>query len=123
MNRLSLLPLTLLAACASTPLAVPEGPARFGQAVRVGGPVVWPLTLIEDSRCPMNARCVWAGRVVVRVVVTGGSWRRTVDLTLGDAGAVVADGRLRLISVTPEKAGEPIPRAAYRFDFEFQGGL
>lgn len=119
-----ILPLALsLTACASAPAAVPEGPARLGQAVRIGGPIVRPLSVIEDSRCPANARCIWAGRVVVRAEVRGGDWRRTVDLTLGDAGVTVADGRLRLVSVTPERLGKPIPRTAYHFTFEFQGGL
>lgn len=121
-----LLPVLWLAACATTPPVVPEGPARLGQGVRVGGPVVRPLKVVEDSRCPANARCVWAGRVVLRASVTGGKWRRTVDLTLGDAGVHMADGMLRLVSVTPEKmagAGQGFPPSAYRFGFEFDGGL
>lgn len=115
-----------LAACATTPPVLPEGPARLGQTVRVSGPTVRPLKVIEDSRCPANARCVWAGRVVLRAVVSGGSWRRTVDLTLGDRGVPVADGTLRLVSVSPEKmagAGQGFPPSAYRFGFEFSGGL
>lgn len=116
-------PALWLAACAITPPAIPGGPARLGQAVRVEGPVVRPLTVVEDSRCPANARCIWAGRVVLRAFVTGGSWRKTVDLTLGGPWVPVADGQLRLVSVTPEKLGGLIARRDYRFAFEFQGGI
>ena len=117
-----------LAGCAATaanPPAVqpPEGPARLGQTVYVDGPRVTPLRVIEDSRCPMNARCVWAGRVVLRVKVQGGAWQREVDLTLGEP-AQVADGGLTLVSVTPDRRTDrAIKPRDYRFAFTFQGGL
>ena len=53
----------------------PDGMAMIGQPTRVGALVVTPKTLVEDSRCPMNARCVWAGRVVVTARIDGAGWR------------------------------------------------
>ena len=100
----------------------PEGPARLGQTVYVDGPRVTPLRVIEDSRCPMNARCIWAGRVVLRVKVQGGTWQREIDLTLGKP-AQVADGELTLVSVTPDRRTDrAIKPRDYRFPFTFQGG-
>ena len=100
----------------------PEGPARIGQTVYVDGPRVTPLKVIEDSRCPMNARCVWAGRVVLRVKVQGGAWQRQIDLTLGEP-VQVADGGLTLVSVTPDRrTDKAIKPRDYRFAFTFQGG-
>lgn len=116
-----------LAGCTATaanPLAptLPEGPARLGQTVYVDGPRVTPLRVIEDSRCPMNARCIWAGRVVLRVKVQGGAWQRNIDLTLGEP-VQVADGALTLVSVTPEsRTDTPVKPSHYRFAFTFQGG-
>lgn len=126
MRRLTaLLPLLLVAACTTTgaPRLI-EGPVAIDQTAYAGGPQVRPLALVEDSRCPMNARCIWAGRAVVRVEVILGSGTRTLDLTLGEP-VPLADGRLTLVSVTPERsAGEAAPAPAdYRFAFEFQGGL
>jgi hypothetical protein len=115
-----------LAGCAATaanPPQPPSGPARLGQTVYVDGPRVTPLKVIEDSRCPMNARCVWAGRVVVRVKVQGGAWQRTIDLTMGEA-VQVADGGLTLTSVTPDRRTDTgIKPGDYRFGFTFQGGF
>ncbi|MCE7796973.1 hypothetical protein LWE61_10425 [Sphingobium sufflavum] len=125
-------PLTLFSAAAilaltgcvhgpGTPLR--EGPARLGETVSVGGPSVRPVRLVEDSRCPDNARCIWAGRVVVRALVSGGRWSRTMDLTLGQP-APVADGALTLVAVTPGKSTtRPVRPRDYRFTFDFQGGL
>lgn len=46
--------------------------ARIGQIADLGGGLrVRPLEVVEDSRCPQNARCIWAGRLRVRVAVEG----------------------------------------------------
>jgi hypothetical protein len=100
--------------------------ARIGETVAVGGPKVTPLTVLEDSRCPMNARCVWAGQVRVRVQVHVGSGSQAMELTQGQP-APVADGTLELVEVQPDRvaAGEAprITPAEYRFGFRFMGGL
>jgi hypothetical protein len=112
-----------LTGCAATTAGpTAEGPARLGQTVYVDGPRVTPVRAIEDSRCPMNARCVWAGRVVLRVRVRGDAWSREIDLTLGEP-VPVADGALTLTSVSPERrTDKPITPRDYRFTFTFQGG-
>lgn len=125
----------LLAGCATSP---PEsGPssvqeedglsrARIGETVAVGGPKVTPLAVLEDSRCPMNARCVWAGQVRVRVQVHLGSGTRVTELTQGRP-APVADGTLELVEVQPDRLAGAEARAMaaaeYRFGFRFMGGL
>lgn len=115
-----------LAGCATTPSPSQvrhEGPAALGQATYVDGPIVTPLQVIEDSRCPENARCVWAGRVVLKVRVAGGSSVTERNLILGEPSPFL-DGRLTLSSVTPEKnTGRALTPRDYRFVFEFQGGL
>ena len=73
-------------------------------------------SVTEDSRCPMDAICVWAGRVVVDVTAGRGEARH-LALSPGDAADV--DGlRLRLVRVEPyPSAAEPIPASAYRATF------
>lgn len=112
----------LLASCAS--VGPVEGPVRLGQVASVNGPRVRPEQVIEDSRCPIDVQCVWAGRLIVRATVLGGGWSKQLDLTLG-MPVNVADGSLTLIKVTPDRksgsrGGVPLP---YRFTFAFQGGL
>ena len=107
-----------------TSVAVAAGPPiRLGQSAVVDGPRVRPMKVVEDSRCPMNARCVWAGRIVVRTRVSGGHWSKTIDLTLGKPEPV-ADGRITLSAVTPDRiAGERLYPRRLRFTYEFEGGL
>jgi hypothetical protein len=60
---------------------------------------------------------------VVRSEVIGGSWRKMRDLEMGKAQQI-ADGTLTLVSAQPSKlAGAEIDPRAYRFTFDFQGGL
>lgn len=124
MKLLTLCLALLLAACAATTAGTfPEGPARLGQTVRVGGPTVRPIAVIEDSRCPSDVVCVWAGRLVVRAEVGTGRGTQEMDLTLGTPVAV-ADGALTLRQVLPAAhSRKPITPGDYRFVFEFKGGI
>jgi hypothetical protein len=123
---LSLSAVALLAACATIPAeATADGMAfaRFGQTVTVDGPRVTPVRLLADSRCPMEARCVWAGelRILARVRTGRGSSLR--ELTLGKP-VQVADGQLELASVMPPRSVQrQLRRRDYRFGFRFSGGL
>ncbi len=114
-----------LAAC--TPLAAPgtpvEGPVALGQTAYAGGPSVTPLGLLEDSRCPKDVECVWAGQVRVRARVAGGGWSREVEL-ISNKPVAIADGQLQLVAVTPERLQHrTIAPKDYRFTFRFDGGL
>jgi hypothetical protein len=106
----------------------PESPLTFaalGQSVAVGGPRVTPMAVLEDSRCPMNARCVWAGQLRLRVRIDSGTGG-TVELTSGKP-VTVADGTLELVEVRPDKVAGgsnhgAVKPADYRFGLRFTGG-
>ncbi|HYC96121.1 MAG TPA: hypothetical protein VEB39_10530 [Sphingomicrobium sp.] len=103
--------------------SAPASPtARLGEVAHTNGLKVRPLRVIEDSRCPINAVCVWAGRLVLRVEIEGGAGADTADLTLGQPLNV--GGTLTLVSAEPSKqAGVAIDPRAYRFTFSFQRRL
>lgn len=119
---------TLAISCGgSTPpeLAENEFELRLGQSVpieRIG----WTATareLIEDSRCPLDAYCVWAGRVRVAAEFRRG--RREVAGVLSsepDSAVALAPYRFRIVSVTPlpysyRQPGPPEYRFVVRWTF------
>ncbi len=116
----------LLAACATTAGApLPDGSeVALGQKAYVDGPLVQPVEVVEDSRCPMNARCVWAGRVRVKMLwIRGNGEKQPFEATLGEP-TQLADGKFTLESVRPEKRTDvTIKPSDYRFSFRFAGGL
>lgn len=126
MKRLLLLLAPLaLAGCVTAPPSSDNGLvyARIGQTVTVGGSRVTPLALLEDSRCPQNVQCVWAGQVRITARVATGSASAVRELTSGKP-ITVADGTLTLADVAPAKASDaPITAADYRFGIRFDGGL
>jgi len=117
-----------LSACAVVPNSpVVDSPYEVAQQgstvgllrpVQLGGVVVTPRRVTEDSRCPINARCVWAGRVVVETRIDGPGWRQTQPLTLGEPHTV-RGVTVTLVSVQPDQeTGKQISSAEYRFAFE-----
>lgn len=120
MKRLIPLAALALAACVTAGTSATPG---LGQVGLVEGLRVRPLQVLEDSRCPINAICVWAGRLVVRTEIRGGNWRQTHDLELRKPQPI-ADGQLTLVEAEPSKmADQPIDPRDYRFTFAFEGGL
>lgn len=120
-------PLALAACVSPGPSPEPaDGIAHAGLNERayVDGPYVTPLEVIEDSRCPMNARCVWAGRTRLSVKIDLGS-RSEVREIASDAPLPIADGMLSLVEVRPDRiAGtQSQPPQPYRFGFTFTGGI
>lgn len=114
----------LLAGCVTYNLRG-DGIARaaLGETVYAGGPRVTPLEVLEDSRCPINARCVWAGQVRLKARVDLGTRDEERELTTGKPEPI-ADGTLELVDVQPDRvAGETLNPGDYRFGFRFMGGL
>jgi hypothetical protein len=95
---------------------------RVGEAAQAEGLTITLSAITEDSRCPNNVDCAWAGQVVAELLVAApGHEPETVQLTLMGRGmrlnepTVVADTwRLQLTSVTPYPTHpEDIPTERY----------
>lgn len=127
MRRTVLVAAMALAGCVTAPNSAggsepprrpPELPGvaygELGETIRVDGLAVRPLAVVEDSRCPSNVTCVWAGRVVLRVRVSS-LGERTISLI--EPLALPGGGSLVLESVWPPRVhGEPLA-GPYRFGF------
>src|SRR5262249_33992168 len=55
--------------------------AGIGETADLGnGLTVQPISVVEDSRCPGDVTCVWAGRLRIRANVSG----EEVEMILGE---------------------------------------
>lgn len=121
-------------ALASLPLTgcvvIPDAPITEGKPmsegtavalrvpVVVGDVVATPMKVVEDSRCPVNARCVWAGRLIVETRIDGAGWRDTANITLGESYGT-HDRVIRLVSGEPNKTTDrEVNPSEYRFTYE-----
>ncbi len=64
--------------------ACPAG-HTLNMAKEYNGVSIEPLRVIEDSRCPEGAMCIWAGRLVVLVQLSSGTKTEEVSLTQGES--------------------------------------
>ncbi|WP_249340058.1 hypothetical protein [Sphingopyxis sp. L1A2A] len=116
-----------LSACTTTRGQTPLPDASnvtLGQRAYADGPIIQPVAVLEDSRCPMNARCVWAGRVRVQMLwIRGNGDKQPFEVTLGES-TPLADGSITLESVRPDKMTNVVLKPEdYRFSFRFDGGI
>jgi hypothetical protein len=93
---------------------------RGGQQKRVanGKVRITFISVTEDSRCPINAKCIWAGnaKVKIQVSVRGGETKTFVLNTNGGDHAGTADAfRVQLEDLTPGKqTSRPLRQRDYR---------
>lgn len=120
---LALLSLSACAIIPDTPRvgqdAASQGtPVGIGQAVWSGDAILTPTAIKEDSRCPADATCVWAGKLTVTTRITATHWAQTAQMTLGEPYEVM--GRTFLLSsATPQKRTDgTIPASEYRLVYE-----
>ena len=112
----------LLAGCRGTTDVQPgeEFSLRPGERVEIAGgvAVVRFVAVPQDSRCPSDVVCIWAGDAVARLdlLVAGDSMRSDLH-TNAQGGSVQAESHgyvLELVSLAPNpRSGTQIPQAEY----------
>lgn len=86
---------TAVSSPAPTPVPIP---AMFDETFKLSSPVIFPdglelaFTVKNDSRCPTNATCIWAGEVQTEFYFTLEGRQEEVPLTLkgGEEEAMVS---------------------------------
>jgi hypothetical protein len=89
-----------------------------GQDARISGT---PITVTfrsvsEDSRCPSNVQCVWAGDAAIKVGLAANSTSQesTIHTNLDPRTVDFSGYRIKAVNVAPvPKSGTTIPAAAY----------
>lgn len=63
------------------------------------------VSLVEDSRCPSGANCVWAGNAKIKIEISKEKAKETfeVNTNLGPKGANFEGYAIELTSLTPKE--------------------
>lgn len=81
---------------------------------------ITPLKIIEDSRCPANVNCIWAGRIIVKAKIAEGEVGKEYSFTEGEKLSTDF-GEITMTEVTPVPlAGQQIKPEDYRFTFRIE---
>lgn len=59
---------------------------------------------VQDSRCPKNVQCIWAGQAVANVALADKTNSETVSMILGKAPQLFYGHQISITSVTPYPA-------------------
>lgn len=72
--------------------------------------------VVDDSRCPASAVCVWAGNGIVKIQSRLGASElvHILGTPSGPLEAVAGAYRIRIVGLDPYPVGPPIPRDDYR---------
>jgi hypothetical protein len=92
---------------------------KLGQTGDFGPVDLTPISVDEDSRCPVGTQCIWAGRTRVKVLVEPAGANHAVFATLGQPLGV--DGATLLVEqVTPQRRSTgQIPPSHYSFTIRY----
>ena len=100
----------LLAGCTAAPLQDAVYPLRPEQSVTLARGLVLTYDSYSDSRCPANARCVWAGRLIFRFLIDGPDG--VEEFTLGPDQPTAQPAALHGARVALDVSAIPAARAA-----------
>ncbi len=81
------------------------------------------ISVTEDSRCPVDANCIWAGnaKVHVKIADSRGSKTMVMNTTMGPKGDQHNGWAIYLTELTPApKSGAAIKQKAYKATFSIQ---
>ena len=89
----------------------------IGEGARGLDVYVTPIELMEDSRCPVDVTCIWAGRVVVRVQLESGLGTAVERFEVGTEITTEAE-IVELVEVRPTpRSGTALSPDDYTFIF------
>ena len=113
-----------------TNMAAPGGPLEsvsigegftlaIGESASIDGAnlVLTFSRVVQDSRCPSDVQCVWAGNGQLELVARTGNNRTTfiLNTTSGAKEFTVNLHQIRLVALTPDPVStQSIPPASYR---------
>ena len=93
------------------------------KSVRNGEFTIKFVSVTEDSRCPVDANCIWAGNAKVQVKITGarGSKTMVMNTNAGPTGDQFDGWAIYLTELTPApKSSSKIKPKAYKATFSIK---
>lgn len=96
-----------------------EETLKLGETGYFGPERITPISVDQDSRCPVGTQCIWAGTVRLKVNVYPSSADHAYFVTLGQPTAVEG-GTLLLEGVSPQRTSTgQIPPNHYSFTLRY----
>ena len=93
----------------------------LGETQTLSGVSITPVRVIEDSRCPMDAMCVWQGTARVEIMIEDRMGQSVMPIELSGEPVTSEIAAIWLESMEPyPMASQPTEDASYRFSFRVE---
>jgi hypothetical protein len=83
---------------------------KLGQAIKLNSISLRFLQILEDSRCPVGAQCIWAGDATIQLDIQGpGQLQKQVNLSLSQPGQLNSFGlkyQIKLVQLSPHPGSQ-----------------
>lgn len=93
---------------------------RVGERKQFNNLSIRMVRIKEDSRCPINVKCVWAGKVSADVELSRGEFVEIIETTLniGSSPYMFEGYLIKFVDIKPEKiVGQKINQSEYSATF------
>ncbi len=102
--------------------AVTTGSIAVGESKTINGVRITVNNIVEDSRCPADATCIQAGKLVANVTLGSNTDKETLNMSDADAPKAFDVYKVSLISSAPyfPLASQPLPFNQYRLTFKVE---
>lgn len=112
--------LALVVMCGMTAVASAQKPValRHGQQKTVGNTrlIIKFVSVVEDSRCPTGANCIWAGNAKIKILVKdpkGRSQEFELNSNLGDKTVLFGGYEIGMTKLVPHPTAEATVKKPY----------
>lgn len=94
---------------------------KIGESRTVNGVNIKVNKIMEESRCPIDAVCIQAGKFVANVTLSAGATTKTLDITEGGAATTLGSAKITLVRAQPmPMASPPTLPGNYRLFFKVE---
>jgi hypothetical protein len=105
----------------TTPEVATTGTIGVGETKYINGVRITLNKIVEDSRCPADAVCIQAGKIVANVTLKSDTDLETVNMADTDAPRGFDTWKVSLVSSSPfPLASNPTPFSSYKVTFRVE---
>ncbi len=105
----------------TAPEVATSGAIGVGETKYINGIRITLNKIVEDSRCPADATCIQAGRLVVNVTLKSDTDEETVNMSDSDAARGFDTWKVAVVSSSPfPLASNPVPFENYKVTFRVE---
>lgn len=105
----------------TAPEVVTTGAIGVGETKYINGVRITLNKIVEDSRCPADATCIQAGKLVVNVTLKSDTKEETVNMSDSDAARGFDAWKVAVVSSSPfPLASNPVPFENYKVTFRVE---